>query len=403
MKPLLVALLMTGASAASAQAPAVVGSWHGTSICVDKVRFPACHDEEIIYDVEPRPGTTDSVSVRGDRVVNGAREFMGELSFARRSDGVWVADLPAGRAPDRWELSVDGHAMTGRLVSLPDGRLVRRVALQRMTTPALAPSPNHESVSVGDHRLDVVRAGTGAPAVVFETGLGDSLDTWATFVPAVGNYTTALAYSRAGFGRSESGSSDHSARAEVTDLHVLLQRLGVTGPVVLVARSYGGLLARLYTSLYPSEVAGLVLVDGVHEQQVRRWGELDPRYPEQFRVFFDSVLATLPPGPPAAEMRETVRIQAAGTVEGLRPLPDIPIAVITSMKSDTAAATVNGTPRGHDAWRAMHDEWFLRSSNGEHIATTRSGHDIQATEPQLVLDAIRFVFDRTHAPPTTIR
>src|SRR5204863_1668318 len=132
------------------------------------------------------------------------------------------------------------------------------------------------------------------------------------------------AYARARFGRSDAG-ADHSARAEVADLHARLRQSDIRPPVVLVGRSYGGMLVRLYTSLYPSDVAGLVLVD---EQQVQRYGTLDPRYPAQFRAFFDSVLAKLPPGAQAAEIRETMRIQAAGTVEGMKPLPDIPIAVL---------------------------------------------------------------------------
>jgi len=89
-----------------------------------------------------------------------------------------------------------------------------------------------------------------------------------------------------------------------------------------------------------------------------------------------------------------VRIQAAGSVAGLRPLPDIPLAVITSMKSDETARYVNGTARGHEVWRSLHDEWFRRSRNGMHIVTTRSGHGIQDDEPALVLEAIRFVLDR---------
>ena len=48
----------------------------------------------------------------------------------------------------------------------------------------------------------------------------------------------------------------------------------------------------------------------------------------------------------------------------------------------------------HEAWRAMHEEWFRRSHNGLHIVTTRSGHHIQDDEPQLVIEAIRFVLDR---------
>jgi len=55
---------------------------------------------------------------------------------------------------------------------------------------------------------------------------------------------------------------------------------------------------------------------------------------------------------------------------------------------------VNGRPEGHVVWRALHDEWFQRSRNGLHIETTKSGHDMQHDEPQIVIDAIRFVLAR---------
>lgn len=265
------------------------------------------------------------------------------------------------------------------------------------SVPAIARAQNHELVDVGGYRLDVVRAGHGSPVVVFEAGLGDSLDDWGKIWPAVARTTTVVAYSRAGLGRSDAATNptDRSARREVDELHTLLRRLSVSPPYVLVPRSYGSILSRLYTSLWPSEVAGLVIVDGTHEQQVRRWGMIDSTYPGAFRIFFDSVLKALPPASAeAGETRETVRIQAAGGVDGLGPLPDLPIAVLTSMKSDPNAPYVNGTPRGHEVWRALHDEWFQRSRNGLHIETTHAGHAIQDDEPQLVIDAIQFVLDR---------
>ena len=260
--------------------------------------------------------------------------------------------------------------------------------------PVLASAQSHQLVDIGGYRLDIVREGTGSPVIVFEAGLGDSLDTWSPILPAVAKSATVIAYSRAGFGRSDVSPAGRSARQEVKELHELLTRLHVLTPYVLVGRSYGGLLVRLYTSLYAKEVAGLVLVEGTHEQQVKRWGVIDTSYPAAFRRFYDSVLKTMPAGPEAAEVRETVRIQAAAAVEGLTPLPDIPIAVITSMKADAKAVYVNGRPEGHVVWRALHDEWFQRSRNGLHIETTHSGHDTQHEEPQLVTEAIQFVLDR---------
>ena len=276
---------------------------------------------------------------------------------------------------------------------------VALVCLGAAATGASAQS--HQLVDVGGYRLDVVRAGHGSPIVVFEAGLGDPLDDWAKIWPAIAKTTTVLVYSRAGLGRSDqpTNPSDRSARREVGELHTLLTQLGLRPPYVMVPRSYGSILSRLYVSLWPNDVAGLVIVDGTHEQQVKRWGEIDSTYPGAFRVFFDSVLKTLPPAAAeAGETRETVRIQGLGTAEGLAPLPDIPIAVLTSMKSDPKAQYVNGTPRGHEVWRALHDEWFRRSRDGLHIETTHSGHAIQNDEPQLVIDAIHFVIDRARTP-----
>jgi pimeloyl-ACP methyl ester carboxylesterase len=252
-------------------------------------------------------------------------------------------------------------------------------------------------VDVGPLRLDVVRAGAGAPAVVFEAGLGDPLNDWDRVWPAVAEFTTVVAYSRSGIGRSDPGQEEHTARRATAELHALLARLRIPPPYVLVGRSYGGILVRLYTSLYPADVAGLVLVDGSHEEQVKRWGMLDSTYPAAFRAFFDSLLGTLPPGAEAAETRESMRIQAAGGIDGLSPLPDIPLAVLTSMRVPDSPSTVNQTTRGHEAWRAMHDEWFRRSRNAIHLVTSRSGHAIQDAEPQLVVDAIRFVLDRVRS------
>ena len=252
-------------------------------------------------------------------------------------------------------------------------------------------------MDIGGRHLDVARMGAGAPTIVFEVGLADSLNTWLPVATAAAELTSVVVYSRAGFGRSDPSTDGYGARHAASDLHELLRRLVVRPPFILVGRSYGGLLVRLYTSLYPSDVAGLVLVDGTHERQVKEFGRIDSTYPAAFRASFDTLLKTVPAGAQAEEIRETMRIQAAGAVEGMAPLPDIPLAVLTSMKSDSNAAYVNGTARGHEVWRALHEEWFRRSRNAIHIETTRSGHDIQATEPGLVLQAIRFILDRVRA------
>lgn len=270
-------------------------------------------------------------------------------------------------------------------------RLLSTTILLTIATPLAAPAPR--MVTVGDHRLEVVTEGSTGPVVVLEAGLGDDLTDWTKIWPGVARFARVVAYSRAGLGHSERGSNDNGAVHEVRELHALLDSLRLPPPYILVGRSYGGLLVRLFTSLYPGQVSGLVLVDGTHEAQVMRWGAIDPTYPGAFRDFFDSLLTTLPPGAEQAETRETMRIQALGTVEGLRPLPDIPMAVLTSLKAPDHPQYVNQRPAGFAEWRAMHDEWYARTSNGLRVVTDKDGHSMQDDDPDLVIGAVRFVVE----------
>ena len=270
------------------------------------------------------------------------------------------------------------------------------LSLLFLATTAAAQTP--QLTDVGGYHLDVWRAGSGTPPVILVGGLGNALDTWNQITPSVAQFSTVVAYSRGGLGRSEPGPSKHTVRDSVVELHALLGKLQLKPPFILAGASYGGIITRLYTSLYPNEVAGLVFVDASHEEQVKRYGQLDPNYPEQFRKSFaDKIRGDK--GAEADEDRESLAVQEAGAVAGMKPLPDVPIAVLTSMRVNPNPQFVNQTARGYDAWRAMHDEWFHRSTNGLHLVTTRSGHHIQDDEPQLVIEAIRFVLDRVRTKP----
>jgi len=76
-------VLSAGSAARGAQEVDIVGSWRGTSLCVDKEHFPACRDEQVIYDARPKGSARDTVTIRADKIVNGGREFMAEFDFSR--------------------------------------------------------------------------------------------------------------------------------------------------------------------------------------------------------------------------------------------------------------------------------------------------------------------------------
>src|SRR5262249_21063028 len=132
---------------------------------------------------------------------------------------------------------------------------------RRQAWASLAPG---RFVDVGTQRLHISCAGHGTPTVVFDSALAGSVLSWIFIQPEVATFTQTCSYDRAGHGWSEAGPMPRTLSRSVDELHTLLQRAKVPPPFVLVGHSYGGLVAQLYISRYPDEVAGIVLVDSAH-------------------------------------------------------------------------------------------------------------------------------------------
>lgn len=103
--------------------------------------------------------------------------------------------------------------------------------------------------------------GAGEPTVIFESGLGDDWMIWQKVQPELARITRVCSYDRAGLGWSDRQSGPWDALAISEQLHSLLRQAGVSGSLVLVGHSAGGLYIRAFHEKYPDEVAGLVFVD----------------------------------------------------------------------------------------------------------------------------------------------
>ena len=106
--------------------------------------------------------------------------------------------------------------------------------------------------------------GQGSPTVVFESGTGEYWLSWYKTPPEVAKFTRVCSFDRAGLGWSDPSPHPRTSRVMAQEFHTLLHNAGVPAPFVLAGHSLGGANTRVYASLYPADVVGIVFVDAVH-------------------------------------------------------------------------------------------------------------------------------------------
>ena len=118
-----------------------------------------------------------------------------------------------------------------------------------------------QAVDIGGRTLNLYCPGEGAPTVILETGGNSPGYAWLLLQSKMAVFTRACWYDRAGVRWSDPPSSPRTSAAVASDLHEALHRAGVLPPYVMAGGSVGGEYVHIYTARYPSDVAGLVLID----------------------------------------------------------------------------------------------------------------------------------------------
>jgi pimeloyl-ACP methyl ester carboxylesterase len=131
----------------------------------------------------------------------------------------------------------------------------------------ITPTPPGKLIDLGGHRLHVYCTGNGPFTVVVENGLGDFSFDWALVQTRVERFASICTYDRGGYAWSDPGPKPRTYAQLNLELHDALNKLGEHRPLILVGHSFGGGVVRNYAATYPSEVAGMVLVDTVQEDQ----------------------------------------------------------------------------------------------------------------------------------------
>jgi pimeloyl-ACP methyl ester carboxylesterase len=249
-------------------------------------------------------------------------------------------------------------------------------------------------VSVGRHRLAATVFGSGAPAAVIEPSFGGAAEDWAKIAQALAGETAVVTYDRAPYGASSAAADARSPREIAADLDGLLAGLGVTGPLVLVGHSAGGIYMRAYAAEHLDRVAGMVLVESSHENQRKA---LDPLRSAKTRL---QMALTIPAirrqsaeelrgADPRSVVREWRAFkQATAHAPFLPPggLGDRPLVVLTCAPGDPRVSE-----RVYQGWRELHRDLTGLSANGRHEVSQSHDHYLMAGDPELVTGAIRDV------------
>lgn len=310
--------------------------------------------------------------------------------------------------------------------------LARRVPAQQ------SPAPPGKLVDIGGELLHVHCTGRGGPTVVLENGTGDFSVVWSLVQPRVAQFTRVCSYDRAGYAWSQPGRSPRTFAQLALELRTALQKLQVRAPFILVGQSYGGFVVRGFAAQYPSDVAGMVLVDAVHEDQHIVWGGQPHRIQDgaKGRTFVSPLIAL--DRALLAQLRDSLLPASTGPLDApldrlpedaqaiwrwaeSRPLAQAAQRAETDWSPEelsrfhaqrlTNRATLKNLPLvvlartegGYDSGMAISADSLERERRAlqadlaalSHRGTLRyaahSGHNIHIEDPNLVVEAIRDV------------
>ena len=246
-------------------------------------------------------------------------------------------------------------------------------------------------VEAGKHRIKATVFGSGQPAVVIEPAFGGSAQAWRPIAETLAQDTTVVTYDRAPYGASSPARDGRTPRDIAADLDVVLRSLHITGPLVLVGHSLGGIYLRTYAALHMDQVAGMVLVDSSHEAQVP---VLRARYTAKDKVL---VALTVPQlilrsrqwrggadrRSAVREYRMFKRLGVADQALTRGDLGDRPLIVLTRGSGS------DGRPSGlWQAWRDLQGDLALLSANSRHLISDSPDHYLNEGDPKLLVSTI---------------
>lgn len=278
----------------------------------------------------------------------------------------------------------------------------------------------------------------GQPVIIFEAGMGASSSSWLPVQRLLGSRIRSYRYDRAGYGRSPAASSTRLASTMAAELLDVLSAAAVQPPYILVAHSYGGIVAReVLAAAGPDAIVGMILVDANQENTHQTLREpllplVNLAGPERLALLdMTGLLAGRDHYTPEelslltsdAERESKLRTmtremeavpQSSEELAGRKQFETMPLLMrpVTVIRGDTkrdyrrviSATQQNGVRGGSrlqlskvsefvdsrfdDLDCELQRQQMLLSASSCFVQATGSGHAVIATEPKLVADEV---------------
>lgn len=254
-------------------------------------------------------------------------------------------------------------------------------------------SANTRFVQVGDFQLEYEIAGTGANVVLLEAGASGGLTDWQPVFLSLSQQAIIIRYSRVGNGKSTQ-IKDHFTSMDYANFAAeLLDKLAITVPVVYVAHSYGGSIARDFAAAYPSRVKALLLLDpsSEHDVDILRAIDLNQGNKEIAQIKLDDMAQGM--------SNNYLDFWSKRPLPDYPQIKDMPVTVIASVKKVEKPANLFFTDKGRAMWGELWREWASAFPQGRAVLTDKSGHFVQFDEPELVAAELKLLLQKLDSNP----
>lgn len=256
----------------------------------------------------------------------------------------------------------------------------------------------------------------GEPVIVFEGGGGSGKESFGFLLPVLPKNMPWIMYDRAGLSESEADISLKTDGDVVKRLHDFLTVKKVAPPYLLVGHSLGGPYIRLFTALYPGEVAGLVFIDPTNfmltkeeDEQIKTVSGSETGYIDLYAGMIRQMSSdTLLPAGVRNDMKRASENNKNGYFKeytSLAPLPDIPVTVMIAYNSPIEHGEkelfktykINGTAwfEQVNKYRIQHYARMIKNNNDSSVMLLPGyQHVIHHRDPGLAAATIAQVFNK---------